>query len=326
MVAAMSSPKGLIHALELDGHGGATAIAWDDVSWTDGDKLWLHFDFEEAESVAWIQEQSQLSEVAIQGLLSEDTRPNFLRRNNNLLLILRGVNLNVGAEPEDMVSVRIWTDGQRMISTRRRQLISTQDVLSSLSEQEGSESMGQLLIQWIEAIVGRMTNTVDALEDELLNDEQRLLDSDGQSLRTDLMKLRRRVISLKRYLTPQRDALHRLENEPLAWLSESDRLRLRSITDRQIRHVEDLDLVRERTAMALEELVARTAEQLNQRSYLLTIVAALFLPLGFFTGLMGINVGGMPGVENDHAFWWVGIICLSLTVGMALFFRWKRWL
>jgi zinc transporter len=171
-----------------------------------------------------------------------------------------------------------------------------------------------------------MTNTVDAMEDELLNGEQRLLDSGGEALRADLMKLRMRVISLKRYLTPQRDALHRLENEPLPWLNESDRLRLRSVTDRQIRHVEDLDLVRERTAMALEELAARTAEQLNHRSYLLTIVAALFLPLGFFTGLMGINVGGMPGVENEQAFWWVGIICLILTVSMAVYFRWKRWL
>ena len=321
-----SAPKGLIHALELDGQGGASPLAWEEVNWSAGQNLWLHFDFEEADSVAWIREQSQLSEVAVNGLLTEDTRPNFLRRNDNLLLILRGVNLNQGAEPEDMVSIRIWTDGQRMISTRRRQLMSTQALLDRLADQEGPESLGQLLVQWIDKIVSHMSSTVDALEDELLHDEQRLVDADVSHLRFDLMKLRRRVISLKRYLTPQREALHRLENEPLVWVNELDRLSLRSITDRQIRHVEDLDLVRERTAMALEELAARTAEELNQRSYLLTIVAALFLPLGFFTGLMGINVGGMPGVESDQAFWWVGVICLVLTCLMAVFFRWRRWL
>ncbi|WP_298633613.1 zinc transporter ZntB [uncultured Umboniibacter sp.] len=325
-MAKISAPSGLVHALELDGKGGVSTLTWDDSSWANGNNIWLHFDFEDPQATSWIQDESHLNELAIEELLSEDTRPNFLRRNDNLLLILRGVNLNEGAEPEDMVAVRIWTDGQRMISTRRRHLLSTQDVLAKLNEQEGPVSIGQLLVDWIEAIVGRMTNTVDALEDELLNNEQRLLDDDDQSLRTDLMKLRRRVISLKRYLTPQREALHRLESEPLTWLDDSDRLRLRSISDRQVRHVEDLDLVRERTAMALEELAARSAEQLNQRSYLLTIVAALFLPLGFFTGLMGINVGGMPGVENDQAFWWVSISCVGLTILMILYFRWKRWL
>ena len=59
---------------------------------------------------------------------------------------------------------------------------------------------------------------------------------------------------------------------------------------------------------------------------MLTIVAGIFLPLGFLTGLMGINVGGMPGVEDSHAFWVVVGICLSvMAVQLFLFWKWK-WL
>ena len=72
--------------------------------------------------------------------------------------------------------------------------------------------------------------------------------------------------------------------------------------------------------------MSRLSERINQRMYVLSIVAAIFLPLGFFTGLMGINVGGMPGVERDMAFWMVVAMCVGLTVVLGILFRWKKWL
>jgi zinc transporter len=60
--------------------------------------------------------------------------------------------------------------------------------------------------------------------------------------------------------------------------------------------------------------------------YVLSIVAAVFLPLGFFTGLMGINVGGMPGVEHDGAFWLVVALCVGVTSALGIVFRRKKWL
>ncbi len=37
--------------------------------------------------------------------------------------------------------------------------------------------------------------------------------------------------------------------------------------------------------------------------YLLSVITAIFLPLGFLTGLFGINLGGMPGAEYKWGFW-----------------------
>ncbi|TDG11355.1 hypothetical protein E2F43_18370 [Seongchinamella unica] len=75
-----------------------------------------------------------------------------------------------------------------------------------------------------------------------------------------------------------------------------------------------------------EELVTRVSEEMNRRSYVFTVVATIFLPLGFFTGLMGINVGGMPGVDADAAFWIVVAMCAGIMVALALLFRLNRWL
>ena len=91
-------------------------------------------------------------------------------------------------------------------------------------------------------------------------------------------------------------------------------------------HPEIVDAVRERAALAQEELLSVVSEQMNERMYVLSLVAAVFLPLGFFTGLMGINVGGMPGVEDSEAFWVIVAICIAVMLALGVVFRWKKWL
>ena len=59
-------------------------------------------------------------------------------------------------------------------------------------------------------------------------------------------------------------------------------------------------------------------------SYIFSVVATVFLPLGFLTGLLGVNVGGVPGLENDNGFWvFVGLCALIVVVQVALFKKLK---
>ncbi len=66
-------------------------------------------------------------------------------------------------------------------------------------------------------------------------------------------------------------------------------------------------------------------EQMNSRMYLLTIVAALFLPLGFVTGLLGVNVAGIPGAEHSGAVLAVCFMLLLLTLLQLWLFRRRGW-
>ncbi|WP_439106947.1 zinc transporter ZntB [Congregibacter sp.] len=323
-----SQPPGLIHALILDGVGSSKTIDWDAVqTWTrDQGSLWLHFDFEDEGTQRWLQDHSGLNDIAYSALTNSETRPRSLNRGDNLLLTLRGINTNPGEDPDDMVSLRIWTDGSRLISTRRRNLLSTNDVLDELASGNGPKNTVELLVVWTEAITERMNDTIEGFEDKVLAIEERLLDGESAGIRIELATLRKKIISLRRYLAPQREAMNRLGAENLSWLDDLNRLRLREINDRLIRLIEDMDEVRDRAVLAQEELATRIAEQMNARSYLFTVAAVIFLPLGFLTGLMGINVGGMPGIDNDHAFWFVLLLCALVGVTLTLIFKMRRWL
>jgi zinc transporter len=317
-----------ITGLLLNGEGGATAIGIEQLRGLQADSgtVWLHLDYTNARHQQWLIDESGLDPIIIEALSAEETRPRSTAVEDGLLIALRGVNLNPGADPHDMVSIRIWVEKNRIITTHKRDLVSVNDLMDRLRSARGPRDSAEFLVDLADRIVWRMSNTVDQLEDTIAEFEDRTLEGDSSDLRYELACLRRQAISLRRYLAPQREALARLTTEKVSWLDESHRLQLREVSDRLIRHIEDLDAVREQATVTHEELLSRLSDQINTRMYVLSLVAAVFLPLGFLTGMFGINVGGIPGAENAHAFWIFSGVLVVLVVFQIIIFRWKKWL
>jgi len=317
-----------LHALILDGQGGARSLSPEELErWQPEDGiLWLHLDYSLDSTRHWLEQDSGLPELAIDALLAENTRPRAAILDEYLLLALRGVNTNPGADPEDMVSIRLCVGARLVVSTRKRRLMSVSKLLQQFEQSEGPRSSAELIIRLSELLVERMGTTVEELEEQLSDLELDLLTQPGSEMRQAVRNLRRQTVTLRRYFAPQRDAFNQMLSERLSWLTTEMKLELREISDQLLRHIEDLDIIRERAAMAQEELASQQGEQLNLRMYVLSIISAVFLPLGFLTGLLGINVGGIPGAENDYAFL-IFLLMLSLLVGglLLLFRRW-RWL
>ncbi|MET3999904.1 zinc transporter ZntB [Marinobacterium sp. MBR-109] len=324
----MTPARETLHALILDGQGGARSLSSEELErWQPEDGiLWLHMDYTLDSTRRWLEQDSGLPELAIDALLAENTRPRAAILEEYLLLALRGVNTNPGADPEDMVSIRLCVGARLVVSTRKRRLMSVSKLLELFELGEGPRSSAELIIRLSELLVERMGSTVSGLEEQLSDLELDLLTQPGSEMRQAVRNLRRQTVTLRRYFAPQRDAFNQMLSERLSWLTTEMKLELREISDQLLRHIEDLDIIRERAAMAQEELTSQQGEQLNLRMYVLSIISAVFLPLGFLTGLLGINVGGIPGADNDYAFF-IFLLMLSLLVGglLLLFRRW-RWL
>jgi zinc transporter len=179
-------------------------------------------------------------------------------------------------------------------------------------------------LQLLDGLVGRIADAVDGLESEIDAAEGDTAASYEQQSR--LSELRRRCAGMRRHLSPQRDALDRVAREGGFGITEADGWMIREAGDQMVRALEDLDLARERTMVAHEQLQARLAQEQNSRIYLLSIVAAIFLPLSYLTGIFGMNVAGLPGVENPLGFAMVSGLMLILAIGLLVVFRFKRWL
>jgi len=324
----MDHDNGLVAAYILDGKGGGRAIGWNELRhWSpEQGLLWAHFDRTVPQVVTYLSEECNLEPVVAEALLELETRPRAIQTKDGLLVVLRGVNLNPGADPEDMVAIRIWIDNKRIISVRRRKLLSVSDMRKNIDDGSGPSTVGEFLVDLAEGLVDRMATVIDDIDDAVGDLEEKVISMESYQLRSRIANIRREAISLRRYLAPQRDAISRLYNEKVDWLDDRDRMRLREIADRTTRFVEDLDSARERAAVTQEELMGRLSEQMDKRMYLLSLIAAVFLPLGFLTGLLGINVGGIPGAEFHWSF---AIVTGSLTIMVAIqviVFKLKKWI
>lgn len=320
--------RGLVWAWLLDRRGGGSRVGWEALAtWRpEQGLLWAHFDITDPGPEEWIEEGAGLEPPIAAALLAEDTRPRSASSRNGLLVILRGVNLNPGAEPDDMVSIRVWMERDRIISARRRVLQTSTEIKAAIEVGEGPSSAGEFLCMLVELIADRIGEAVDDLDEQIDAVEESASDSNIPEVRRQVSDLRRQTAHLRRFLSPQRDALDRLVRQPDPILTEQDNLAIREQADRVQRYIEDLDLIRERGMVSQEEFLARLAYQQNQRILLLSVLSAIFMPLTFLTGLMGMNVGGIPGGETVLGFTVASLVFVAFGVAIAEYFRRGKWL
>ena len=321
--------NGLLHALILDEQGGARPIENSQQlhQWQPAQgKLWVHMDYSQAEAVDWLKNCGLLNDYELESLTADETRPRITPTTNGHMLFLRGINLNPAQSPEDMVSIRLFINNDVVITTRKRQLLSVQDILTSLNNNEGPCSISELICSLAHKLTSRMQTVIDELDESLDNFEEEIDEPSKKFDNQGLSQLRRQTIALKRYLKPQKEALSSMVNNYYPWLFNDDKAKLNETTNLLIRYLEELDSSIERAQVIQQTITNQVSEQLNQRMYVMSVVAALFLPLGFLTGLLGVNVGGIPGTESPYAFTAFVVFLIILTGGIGIYFKNKKWL
>ncbi|MFT6912103.1 MAG: zinc transporter [Paracoccaceae bacterium] len=294
---------------------------------TAGGYRWLHLDMKDAALAAW--GHAHLPKAVFDALTEPQTRPRCDAMEGGMILTLRGVNTNPGAKAEDMVSLRLWVREDRIITVRARRLMAVTTLRHRMEAGQPPATPIVLLCDLVRDLTDRIETVSLDLEEQVDMAEDALF-SDGSDRETvddkSRANVRQRIIKLRRFVGPQREALARIAAFDAPFVDARTRMLLRETTNRATRTVEELDANRDRLAVVQEHRDAQTAMLLGRNSYVLSIVAAIFLPLGFLTGLFGVNLAGMPGAQSVWAF---GALCGgSVAVGIVLFvvFRWTKWL
>lgn len=306
------------------------ALSWDDVkSGAREDEfewVWIHLNVNSPDSVEWARAQPYIPQGAVDALFAAETRPRMTRFDTGIAVYLRGVNHNPGADPEDMVSLRIWADPKRVITARRRVVKAISDVRDIIERpMSGPKDVGEFvallaskLTTAIEPYVDEVADAIDELEDIVLENSER-------SVRARLAEARRTAVQLRRYIAPQRDAINALSLSDVTLFDPRCRISLRETSDAVTRMTEEIDAARERAMILHEQVMDQRSEAMNRNMLILATASTVFLPLNFLVGLLGINVAGIPGATSPLAFWIV--VGIALAIGSALigFFKSRGW-
>ncbi|MFT5218399.1 MAG: zinc transporter [Planctomycetota bacterium] len=313
----------------VDGKGRGTHETWNPLENLPKRGFnWLHLRSDDPGAIDYMK-SIDLNPHLIEALSANETRPRMQELEDGVLINLRGVNTNPGADPEDMIAVRIWFNDHILISARKRdrRLLSIEDTRLLIEEGKGAKTPGEFVTTLVEKLANRINDVVDTIDEELTEIEVQLENStnDVQGIQRKLSDSRKQTASIKRYLAPQKEALTELYRRAL-FLSPDECHDLRYQADRIIHYLEDLELVREKTLVLQGELQNKIAEQQNARTYVLSIVATIFLPLSFLTGVFGMNVAGLPGLEYPDAFNILTASMVFLAGLLIAYMWWKKWL
>ena len=242
------------------------------------------------------------------------------------LVVLRVVR--PGAEPHDVGRqfLTIWIEKSRVIIASELNILDFLGLARVEQAEYAPTSPADLISRLALRATDRLEPLIEMLGDRLDEVEESLITQKTEKAQDNLEQLRRTLISFRRLVWPQRDALSTLEVEDLSFFSDRDRLRLREAAMRTARIGDELQALSERAVLVHEEIIDDRAEQMNKAMLVLAAVTVIFSPLTLLTGLLGMNVTGIPFAENVAAFWVVCGAVVAIGLATLWLMRRRRWL
>ncbi|WP_242415919.1 CorA family divalent cation transporter [Sphingomonas panni] len=292
---------------------------------TTGGFVWIHLHGDGDVVAAWLRTHAHLPDYVIDPLTAVETRPRCDAIGRGAFVNLRGLSDDQLTSADPLASVRLYASAGRVHSVTRRKLTAFHTVVEEV-EGGGVADPGDLIVAFASAITEQLDPLIADLGDTLDECEEALDPTRIFEQRRAVTHTRVRAIGYRRFLVPQRSALEKLGQLPGDWLQADDRLHLAAAADRAARMAEEVDSIRERAALIHETLTDLRAEQLDQRSLQIAIVAMVFLPLTFVTGLLGMNVKGIPFADEPWAFAGVVALCVAMSAAIVAWFVRKHWI
>ncbi len=287
---------------------------------------WVHLDSNLEETKTWLeQEVSYLDHLIIDALTAEETRPRLMEFDGGLLIILREINFNKNAEPEDMVSIRMWIDKQRIITLQRRDMKSLWHLEEKIKSGKKIKNSGEFLYNLIYQIFTTTSAYLYDLGERLDDLESKIMVTHDMKLREEILQIRTQVAAFKRYLMPQKEVIAKLKVADRPWIDEWALRHFQENFDQITHMIEEIDEVRDKSQILNDELSNALTEKLNKSMYKIAVITSIFMPLTFITGLFGMNVGGIPGSNNSAAFDICTFTMLFLVFVHILILKRKDW-
>jgi zinc transporter len=286
--------------------------------------IWLHLSLSNAAAERWMRQSLDLADAFYESLHEGVGSTRLEVESDMLVSVMHDVLFNLSFDAANISTLALCVGPRLVVSARLRPLRSVDRLRASVKAGQTIRSSGELVAHLLHDqaevlvdIIRQSTTRVDAVEDTLL--ENRI----GTS-RAELSSLRRSLVRLQRLLAPEPAALFRLLNRPPAWLSEEDLAELRHAAEEFSTAVVDAGALTERLKLLQEELAALVNEHSNRTLFILTAVTVLALPINVVTGLLGMNVGGIPLNQHPEGFVLVVAGLTLLTTILAYFLLGRR--
>jgi magnesium transporter len=200
------------------------------------------------------------------------------------------------------------------------------------AERDDDKRAGLMVYRVVDQIAEYFLDLVDALDDEIDELEDGIESWTSRQISRRISALRHDLLHVRRTVTPTRDAIRRVVDRRIdvgegpEVLPRDVELDFADVYDKLLRAVDGLDLSRDLLASARDYHQAKIANDQNEVTKRLTVVASVLLLPTFIVGLYGQNFRHMPELAWHFGYWWSWGLIIVTTILQLAIFRWLGWI
>jgi magnesium transporter len=295
---------------------------------------WIHVQGgADPETLNQLGEAFGLHDLALEDIVNSGQRPKIEAYGEQLFLILSHPLLEAGFAGTEQVSLFLGTN--MVFSFHGGEHDPFEPVRARLRRHTGkirAQEAGYLLYALVDLVIDHSFPVLERFGLELEDLEEELLERPSKETLRRLHELKRNLLLLRRMLWPEREVLSHLTRNEEYPFSHEVRLYFRDCYDHVIQIIDLLETYRDMTTGMLDLYLSSTSNRLNEIMRVLTVIATIFIPLTFITGVYGMNFGSndgspwaMPELHWYYGYPLIWLVMIAIGGGLAYLFKRKNW-
>jgi len=294
-------------------------------------KLWVDIDTTSRQHVAVLEKVFNFHPLAIEDALNPNSRPKVEQYDEYLFITLRAVRFcDDTSDPYDLETANLYFFlGPNYLVTAHAGASPNVDTVAELALRTPDvvgRGPARLAHHLMDTAVDAFFPIIDRIDEFIDSLEERVFASFDEAALRDIFAVKRMVLSLRRYLAPQREIFNVLTNRPSPLLTPDIQLYYRDIYDHMLRINDSLDTYRDLLSSTMESYLSQVSNRLNLVTKGLTIVATLSVPFVVVSGMWGMNFTRIPLSGNRYGFEIMLVVQLALGAGLVAMLKWRKWL
>ena len=295
---------------------------------------WINVDgLGDANTIRKIGERFGLHSLALEDVINVHQRAKVEPYSDHLFIVTRQIVLTA-SEHLESEQITIFLGKNYVVTFQQRPGDCFDSVRERIRASRGrirSVGADYLAYALIDAVIDSYFPVVEKFADHLEELEDQVAMRQSPDVIDRIHEVRNDLLLLRRSVRPHRDALNELVRDEHPLIGSETRVFLRDCYDHTIQLIDLLEVYREMCADLREYHLSIVSNHMNEVMKVLTIIATIFIPLGFIAGLYGMNFntslpGNMPELNIPYGY--VGAIAMMslVAVGMLVFFLRSGWI
>lgn len=275
----------------------------------------------------------ELAPITIQTMGEEKERAKFNEQDKYFYLVLHGMSFDAQTNEANTPKLDIIF-GKNFIITSHRTSLPWLDSLfeeaqkQSTDEHLMSRDMPFLLYTLLDALVDSYFPVLDDIDDIIDELEDVTVNSTSNEVQVRIFRIKRSLAQMRRVISPQVEVANALVGRTRKFIPAKAEPYFADVHDHLLRAFEVLDSYRDLMSGMLDVYLTTVSNRLNVVMKQLTIIATIFMPITFITGVFGQNFGHLPQVEHDNGYFFWSVLAFMglITVMQIWYFKKRGWL